>query len=94
MGTCFTRGDIELKAPFGMGSEFYFKEASGEFDKKYFEVSMDCSDKFQVYEGMNLIFLYWYKLHLINEKKREEESETQADAVSPFIAPVLFIWSQ
>lgn len=83
MGMCFTRGDTELKASFGMGNEYYYKEASGEFDKKYFEIPMNCNDKFQVYEGMNLIFLYWYRMHLALEKKRQDEqNEFQTETVS------------
>ena len=73
MGGCFSRGHTELKASFGQGNEVFNNSPREEFNKRYFEVSMDCDDKFQVFEGMTLLFLYWYYMYEKEQKKIEQE---------------------
>ena len=93
MGVCYSRGDTELKASFGKGNEFHTNSPVEEFNKRYFEIQMDYDNKFEVFEGMSLLFLYWYHSHIRIEKKKElEQNETHFDSVNYiFIQCISFI---
>lgn len=73
MGTCFSRGHTELKASFGKGNEFYQNSPVEEFNKRFFEVPIDYDNKYEVYEAINLLFLFWYNDFYKKEQKRKRE---------------------
>ena len=74
MGACYSNGHTELKASFGKGSEVSSNSPVEEFNKRFFEIGINYDNKFEVLEGITLLFLYWYRKHEKEMKKQRERA--------------------